>query len=233
MAKANQMKKIGPLETIEIPGKIGGPCIVMMHGYGADARDLVPLANVISAPSGTTWLFPNGPLKVPLSPHMFGQAWFPIDLAAYETARQNGTHLDYAKATPSGIKQMRENVFSMLESKNIPISKTVFAGFSQGAMLATSLSLYAPIAPLGLVIMSGVLLDEKNWSEKAKTRKGFSYFQSHGTHDDILPIEGAQKLETTLTGAGLKGKLQIFDGAHEIPQEVIHGINNYMKSLPW
>jgi phospholipase/carboxylesterase len=231
MARPNQMKKIGTLDVIEIPGNAGSPCIVMMHGYGADARDLVSLSNVIKVPAGTTWLFPNGPLKVPIGPGIFGQGWFPIELEALELARASGTHRDYSNATPPGIKQMRESIFNMLKVQNIAMEKVIFAGFSQGAMLATSLALYAPVSPLGLIILSGSILDEKTWTEKAKGRAGMTFYQSHGSMDDLLSLGGAEKLEHVLLSAGLKGKLQIFTGGHEIPQEVIHGVNNYLKPL--
>ncbi|MDZ4676755.1 MAG: esterase [Oligoflexia bacterium] len=232
MARPSKMRKIGSLEVIEIPGQPKSPCIVFFHGYGADATDLVPLANVISAPPGTTWLFPNGTMEVELGPHFSARAWFPIDIEALDRARAEGTHRDLSNTTPPGIKQAREKVFEMLKTLNIPLSQVIFGGFSQGAMLATALTLYAPEPPKGLIIMSGALLDGKIWAEKAKNRTGLSFYQSHGTRDDLLGLQGAQALEKTLLDAGLKGKLQTFSGGHEIPQEVLHGVNNYLRGLP-
>jgi phospholipase/carboxylesterase len=231
MARPSKMRKIGSLDVIEIPGVPQAPCIIFFHGYGADATDLVPLANVISAPQGTTWLFPNGTMEVPLGPHFSARGWFPIDIEALERARLEGTHRDLSNTTPPGMKQTREKVFDMLNTLKIPVSNVIFGGFSQGAMLATALTLFSPQPPKGLIIMSGALLDSKVWAEKAKARAGLSFYQSHGLHDDILGVQGAYALEKTLSEAGLKGKLQTFSGGHEIPQEVIHGINNYLRGI--
>src|SRR4051812_25395925 len=147
MARPLPMKKIGPMEAIEIPGQPGGPCYVVFHGYGADASDLVPLANVIWAPPGTTWFFPNGNLKVPIGPHVYGRGWFELDIEALEEARRTGTHRDLTNYTPPGLKRLRDAVNEMLKSRDILMSQTVFGGFSQGAMLATSLALHAQESP--------------------------------------------------------------------------------------
>lgn len=231
LMRSLKMKRIGALDAIEIPGQPGGHLMVICHGYGADASDLVPLANVWSVPQGTTWLFPNGPIEVPLGPHMTGRAWFDIDVEALEQARKMGTHRDLSNATPSGMKQAREKLIAMVEATKIPWSKVILGGFSQGAMLATMTSFYAPENPKGLIILSGALLDQNTWKEKAKARAGLPYYQSHGTFDDLLALDGAQKLEKVLRDAGLKGALQTFEGAHEIPQDVIAGVNQFLKKL--
>ena len=41
-----------------------GPVVMLLHGFGAPGDDLVPLADVIEAPRGTRWLFPEGPLPL-------------------------------------------------------------------------------------------------------------------------------------------------------------------------
>jgi phospholipase/carboxylesterase len=231
MARPEKIRRIGSLDVIEIPGQPAAPCVVFFHGYGADATDLVPLANVISTPPGTRWLFPNGTLQIPLGPHFYGRAWFPIDIEALERARMEGTHRDLSGHTPPGMKKLREQFNEMLAALKIPISQVVLGGFSQGAMLATYLAVTAGESPKGLIIMSGNLVDEPILKEKARNRAGLSFYQSHGEHDDLLGIDGARRLEKILNEAGLSGKLQSFSGGHEIPQEVIHGINNYLRGV--
>jgi phospholipase/carboxylesterase len=230
MSKARPLRKIGPLEAIEVPGIPGGYCVVMLHGYGADATDLVSLSQLLSAPPGTTWLFPNGPMKIS-GGGIFGRAWFPIDVAKLEEEMAQGIHMDMAKHTPPGLKAAREQVTQMLSEMKIPPAKTVFAGFSQGAMVATDLALKAAENPLGLVILSGNLINEDVWKQRATARAGLHFFQSHGLSDPILGFEFAQRLEKLLVGAGLKGQLLEFPGGHEIPQDVIYGLNAYFKQI--
>jgi phospholipase/carboxylesterase len=153
-------KKIANLEFIEKPGQPGGPCIVFFHGYGADASDLASLSSMIQTPKGTTWLFPEGVLDIQLGSHFTGRAWFPIDMVAIEKARLEGKHRDLSKETPPGLKKIKEQFFEVLSQLKIPIENVILGGFSQGTMLTTYLTLNAPAAPKGLIVMSGALLDE-------------------------------------------------------------------------
>jgi phospholipase/carboxylesterase len=82
-----------------------------------------------------------------------------------------------------------------------------------------------------LVILSGALLNRDLWIEKAKSKKGIPFFQSHGVVDTVIGINQARDLEKVLTAAGLTGQLQEFDGGHEIPQEVIFELNRFLKKV--
>jgi predicted esterase len=44
---------------------------------------------------------------------------------------------------------------------------------------------------------------------------------SHGTHDPILPFEGAERLAAALTDGGLEVDFVRFRGQHEIPPVVL------------
>jgi len=224
-----KMKRYGSVEALEIPGETGGPCVIVFHGFGADATDLYSLGSVIKGPPGTTWIFPNGIQAAEFQGGTYGRAWFPIDVEALEAARAAGTHSDFSQATPPGMKKAREAALSMIDALRRPYSKIVLAGFSQGAMLATDLALRAPEKPAGLIILSGALLDEKLWTEKAKAKPGMTFYQSHGIYDELLDVENAKRLEKILVSAGWKGKLQLFNGGHEIPQEVIHQAARYVN----
>ena len=223
------MKRLGPVEVLEIPGSPTGPTVIVFHGYGADATDLYSLGSVIKGPPGTNWVFPNGILNAEFQGGNYGRAWFPLDVQALEESRATGTHRDFSQATPSGLKKAREAALEMLAATKKPLSKILLMGFSQGAMLATDMAVRAPEKLAGLVIFSGNLLDEKLWGEKAQSKPGMTFYQSHGTYDDLLSLSGAQRLEKVLTGAGWQGRLQIFNGGHEIPQEVIYQAAQYVK----
>lgn len=225
------LRKIGDLEVLEVKGEPDKPCIVMLHGYGADAFDLAPLAQVLQAPAGTTWLFPNGPLQVPIGFHITGRAWFPIDIESLERSMRSGTPREISTWTPPDFRETQKLITDMLAELQIPVHRTVFAGFSQGAMLATALTLNAKENPMGLIIMSGVLIDEAGFKRAVKTRAGLKFYQSHGKFDELLSVKGAQELEKLLVDGGLKGKLTVFPGGHEIPPEVLSGVNKYLSEL--
>ena len=110
MMKALPKRKIGNLDCIEIPGTENAPVIVVMHGYGADCLDLLPMARILETPPGTRFLFPNGPMAVPIGPHVTGRAWFEIDIEALEKARMEGTHRDLSNSTPKGMKDAKHEL---------------------------------------------------------------------------------------------------------------------------
>lgn len=226
-----KFEKIGSLDVIDIPGKQNGFCIVMMHGYGADANDLADLSHVLKTPPGTRWLIPNGPLQIPVSPFFTGRAWSPINLEEWQRALAEGRPRDLSKDRPKEFLDSQSKILEMLEIAKVNFEKTIFAGFSQGAMLATQLALVNNKKPLGLMIFSGTLINATEWETMATRLSGFNFFQCHGEHDDVLSITGAKKLEELLKRQGLVGNLQTFKGAHDIPTEALAGAQKYLNSI--
>lgn len=225
-------QRLGGLDTVVIPGTPGGPTLLMLHGYGADAWDLVPLAQALKVPPGTTWIFPNAPLEVPLGPHMSGRAWFPIDMAAIESAVMRGQHRDLSKDAPPALTHAREQLMALLTEAGATWGKTILAGFSQGAMVATASALSALRQPLGLVVLSGTLVDAESWTTAAKKHKGLPVFQSHGTRDPLLDVHAARRLHRMLEDAGLPVDYHEFVGGHEIPVQVLEKLAEWLGKLP-
>src|SRR6185437_12531546 len=76
------MKRYGKLDVVEVENG-RELCVVLFHGFGADAHDLAPLSDV-SSQIKATWIFPNAGLQVPIAPGFMGRAWFHIDVAALD-----------------------------------------------------------------------------------------------------------------------------------------------------
>jgi phospholipase/carboxylesterase len=205
--------------------------VILFHGFGADAYDLRSLSEVLDSGKATRWLFPNGPLSVPIGPGWMGRAWWTIDVNRLQTAMMKGESVDLSNERPQMIDQVVEKCFTMIEGLNTPWSRIVLGGFSQGSMLATELALKAPESPKALIVLSGNLINQDEVKKLAPSRKGLPFFMSHGQQDQVLPAKGAQKLEGIFSNAGLKGKLHLFQGGHEIPTEVIYKLNSFLKEI--
>ena len=229
---------IAGLDAIEVfgPGDatvgVGeGPVVVVLHGYGADMNDLAPLWQVLGGPPGTRWIFPNGPIRVPLGPHWHGQAWFPIDLEALERAMQSGGTRDLSGVAPTELGASREAVMRLIATVKRPLSQVVLAGFSQGAMLATEVTLHLPQNPAALLLWSGSLLQEAVWRPLAAQRRGLRFVQSHGRGDPLLAFTAAERLHAMLLEGGLQGTFVPFNGGHEIPEPAIAACRKLLASL--
>lgn len=220
--------KLGPLEALVVDGTHGGPCVVLCHGFGANAFDLLPLASTVKARPGTTWIFPQAPLTFTLGPGMQGRAWFP--LVAEELARlvASGKNVTFADVVPPGLAPARLQLEELISTLDRSSDLVTVGGFSQGAMVATDLFLSAPNAYAGLVILSGTLIAKDEWSKKAPARSGCQFLQSHGTMDPVLPFDNAQRLEALLRDSGMSGEFISFAGGHEIPQGVLKRLGQYL-----
>jgi len=223
-----QQRKIGELEVVELPGDPSIGAIVLLHGYGADAFDLSPLNEVYKGP---TWIFPQAPLQIQFSAGYTGQAWFPIKMELLMRALREDRLDEIPDAFPPEIEQACSWVEEMLDRLDIPRSKVILGGFSQGAVLALETA-FKSIKPCGgLLIFSGTLIHEKNWRELAPLHANTPFFQSHGSTDALLPIKKAEELEKLLINSGLKGTLHKFHGGHEIPRSIHLKLAAFLEQL--
>jgi phospholipase/carboxylesterase len=229
------MRKIGNIKCVEAAGpqfeNQEPSLIILFHGYGADAYDLQTLSDVLVPTWSADFLFPQGPMEVPIGPGWTGRAWWPIDMMAIQEAASRGETRDLSKDNPEGFKKIRPQILEFIEKTGIPWNRIVLGGFSQGAMLATDLFLRAPVAPRGLLILSGNLVCSDEWKTLAPNRAGAKFFQSHGQQDMVLGHKGAARLETMLNQAGIKGRLHSFQGGHEIPMDILLKANEFLKTI--
>ncbi|PJZ83221.1 alpha/beta hydrolase [Leptospira harrisiae] len=227
----NELESLGPLEVLRVKGDSDAPTVVMFHGYGASAFDLYPIHEVLVTDQKFNWVFPHGHLSVPLMPGYSGRAWFPIDTVALEEAIRKNDFRNFADKDPEGMDVARQAAYLMLDALGVPWNQLILGGFSQGAMLATDLTLRTEEISKGLMILSGALVNESLWNELAPKKSILRFFQSHGEFDPILGYANAKKLEKLLRNAGLLGEFIAFNGGHEIPAPVIQGISRYLNSL--
>jgi phospholipase/carboxylesterase len=225
---APRLAKLGGLDVIELKnGSAHDLTVVCLHGYGADMRDLAPLAQEIPVSRPLRWVFPDAPGRLEWG----GKAWWPIDVAAFEAAQRGGKPRDLSAGEPAGLAEAREALLGLLKELGAPTDKLVLMGFSQGSMLAVDLALRLPVAPAGVAILSGTLVDVGSVRALAPKKKGLRFFQSHGSVDPILGFAQALALEKELLGAGWDGRLQRFEGGHAIPGEVLDALGAWMDGL--
>lgn len=224
------LKKLGPLEVLDF-GPENAPTVVMFHGFGADAYDLSSLRTEIRTAKPLRWIFPQGPLTVPIGPGYTGRAWFNIDMNEHERAAREETHVDYSKKTTERMNSSKQKALEMLKALNVAPENLIFGGFSQGSMLALELVLEFPVAPRGLILYSGTLVDEVGTRARAKLKPNFPFFQSHGEYDQILGFQGAVNLEAALTESGWDGALLAFGGGHELPPVVLRESSSYLQKI--
>ncbi|HEX2864611.1 MAG TPA: VOC family protein, partial [Deinococcales bacterium] len=108
---------------------------VLVHGRGANAEDMLGLANAIQAP-GYAFLLPEAS----------GGAWYPRSFLA--PLEENEPYL-------SSALLMLEDVLFELDRQGIPRENVVLGGFSQGACLALEFAARNPRRYGGVFALSG------------------------------------------------------------------------------
>lgn len=227
-----EMKKrtAAGLNVVEVPGDPDGATVLLFHGYGADAYDLVSLSQIYKGSPRPTWFFPNGPMKVTIAPGYEGHAWFPVSISKLQKAARMGNDADLVDAFPTEFIAARRLGEQLITELEITPSKLFIGGFSQGGVLATEIALHAASHFAGLLILSGTLINEKEWRRVAPSKAELPFFQSHGEYDSILPISRARDLSALLTEAGLKGHFYSFPGGHEIPHSLFPLMRQFFSS---
>ncbi len=202
------------LESITIAPKNGQTpknLIVMLHGWGANAEDLAPLATPTDLPN-CGFVFPNAPFPYPYSPT--GRAWYDLRV---ENMYQ-------------GLKETRQIltdwILSLEASTGVPLSHTILSGFSQGAAMTLDVGLNLPLA--GLVAMSGYLHSDINTPKQSSFPPTLIM---HGTKDRVVPLQAAVKARETLELLAVTVQYQEFDAEHEINIEMLGVLRKFILNI--
>ncbi len=187
------------------------PLVVMLHGYGADMRDLASLSPAID-PQGYIYACPNAPLPVEIGPNMYGFSWTP--------PREEATEEDIAKAE----KTLDDFFMEVMIEHRAPMGKAALLGFSQGGSMAYRRGLKMPQMFSGLVALSTWLPDDAQ--EGLPEERSIPIFIGHGTHDRV-DISRARDAHRFLTQAGYKAEFHEYPMGHEINQQEINDM------IPW
>jgi phospholipase/carboxylesterase len=216
-----------------------GPVVVLFHGYGAPGDDLVGLHRGLQVDGAVRFVFPEAPhaLAGGFDFSAFGmgapRAWWHIDLAALEEAIATGAQRNLRHEIPEGLADARERAVSLLDAIRVEMqpSHVILGGFSQGAMLATSLTLETEQPVDGLVCFSGTYLAEEVWKPRMAARAGLPALLTHGTHDPLLPHALAEQLWQDLVAAGVEARFVSFRGQHQIPPVALSAFEQLLRSV--
>ena len=211
--------------------------VVLCHGFGAPGDDLVGIADelLVAEPAlkDTVFVFPAAPIQ--MDPVYDSRAWWPIDMEKLQLLMMQGEFRDMKKESPERLpicRAMIDRVIEQIRERyGLSNSQIVVGGFSQGSMLTTDVMLNSAEPLGGLVIWSGTLLNESDWTLAAKQQSKVPIVQSHGTLDPILPFSGADALRQMLVEHGFDVEFLQFAGQHQISSDAFHAARKLMAKV--
>lgn len=204
------------------------PTILILHGYGANARDLATIADIAEFEAlNFNWIFLEAPLSPPELQLFNGKAWFDVDIAYFQNLVKENKFDEYYARTPENISYLHDSIEIFLKKKSIGEDQLIIGGFSQGAMVATDYLYEKKLRPMALIHLSGTVIREELW--KSQTLEDLKIFQSHGRYDEVLPVQGAMHFKEIAKSKD--HKLHIFEGGHELPPQILFQLYNFLKPL--
>lgn len=207
----SNLKSKMTLEAISLPPASGQSptyLLVTLHGWGADARDLAPLAPAFNLPDWQ-FLFPNAPFPHPQVP--WGKAWYDLETSQYQ-------------GLPASRQLLHDWLLSLEAQTGVPLSRTALCGFSQGGAMALDVGLSLPLA--GLCSLSGYLHAKPQLTASPLP----PVLIAHGKQDPVVPLQAAQQAREELAASGVTVQYHEFEMGHEILPEEIGIVRNFLTA---
>ena len=181
--------------------------LIMIHGRGADARDILGIASHLNVQEYALF-----------APEATNNTWYPYSFMA--PTEQNGSWLS------SALDLVKETVDTATE-KGISAENIYFLGFSQGACLALEFVARNAKKYGGVVALTGGLIgdriDQENYSGNFN---GTPIFMGTGNPDPHVPIERVKESAKILEKMNAKVHLKVYEGkAHSVSQDEIDEAN--------
>ena len=193
------------------------PLLILLHGYGSNKEDLFSFAEEL--PDELLIISAQAPYEMGYG----GYAWYAINFddvkGKFSDLKQAKTSLDIVAIFIDEIKQ---------KYKTDP-DKTFLLGFSQGAILSYSLSFFYPNKVQNIIALSGYINTEllpKEISKEIQT----SYYCSHGSVDQVLPIEWARKSKPFLDNLGLQNVYSEYPVGHGVAPQNFYSFKTWIEA---
>tara|TARA_B100000886_G_scaffold89816_1_gene59193 strand:- start:30 stop:647 length:618 start_codon:yes stop_codon:yes gene_type:complete len=197
-------------EFVSISSQTATHRIILMHGWGADADDLLSLGNEIKEKINLDLEVIS--LRAPgLHPSGQGRQWYGL-----YPHNWNEAEVEVNKLLVT-LKKFDNN--------RIPLRKTILLGFSQGAAMAIDTGFRLNF---GLIVAcSGY--PHPNW---LLGKECPPLIVSHGLFDNVVPIEASRIIYEKVKNKSSKFcELIEFDGFHQIDSNLIDFINSKISNF--
>jgi phospholipase/carboxylesterase len=195
------------------------PLLLLLHGYGSNEEDLFSFASelpdhyyVISA-------------RAPYDMQYGSYAWYAIN---FDASENKFSDLNQARNS-------RELIANFIDELviNYPIDthNVTLIGFSQGCILSYAVGVSYPEKVQRVVAMSGYFN-----SEIAKTGfetndfSNLQLFASHGTVDQVVPVDWARKAKPILDSLGIKNIYKEYPIGHGISPQNFFDFKNWLEA---
>lgn len=198
--------------------------LIWLHGLGASSDDFSPMAKVLKLDDSIAmhYVFPDAPVR-PVSANGGAPmpAWYDLEIHGIER-----------KANLDDLAESRHNVIAKIEelmSSGISSERIIVAGFSQGGAVTYDVLFHCPY-PLGAVMPMSTYIADSSGLTQAKFKQT-PIWVSHGTQDDVVPMELAERAMTELKQAGFAPTMSEYQMAHNVCPSQVKDIQAFINQV--
>jgi len=192
------------------------PLVIMLHGYGSDENDLFSFASEFSKQ-----LFIVS-VKAPYALQPYGNAWYAINFEA-----DRGKWNDNEQAIESRDK-IANFIDEVCHEYPVDSNNVTLLGFSQGTILGYAVALTYPKKIKNVIALSGYINTEILPEQLDKEDyKNLNFYCSHGSVDQVIPVEWARQTPAFLESLHIKYKYSEFPVGHGVAPQ------NFFEFKDW
>ena len=193
------------------------PLLLLLHGYGSNEEDLFSFATelpdeyyIVSA-------------RAPYNMQYGAYAWYAINFDADENKFSDH---EQAKISRDLIAQF---IDELIQTYPIDPTYVTLVGFSQGSILSYAIALSHPDKVQRVVALSGYVSEpilEENYLRNDLSK--LKIFHSHGTVDQVIPVEWARKTKPFLEKLGINTTYKEYPVGHGVAPQNFYDFKNWL-----
>jgi predicted esterase len=202
-----------PVLTAGAPVESAAGAVILVHGRGANAADILGLAQAIDRPA---FAF--------LAPDAAGHAWYPHPFTAPRSINQ-----PWLGSALSLIGRLIADI----AGKNMPAERIVLLGFSQGACLSLEYAARNPRRYGGVVALSGGLIgDVVTGGDYPGSLAGTPAFLGCSDMDPFIPLARVQESSAIMRKLECEVTERIYRGAgHTVVADEIEAVQRILDRI--
>ncbi|WP_396596630.1 alpha/beta hydrolase [Dokdonia sp. R86516] len=194
------------------------PLIILLHGYGSNEEDLFSFAEEIPE----EYFIVSA--KAPIAMQPYGNAWYHITIDA-----------DGVKTSDNeGARKSRDIIAKFIDEivaeYDVDKHNVTLLGFSQGTILSYAVALTYPEKVKNVIGLSGYINEEIIDLKSNPSYAHLNIYNSHGTVDQVIPIDAARQTPGYLKNIGIESTLSEFPVGHGVHPTNFYEFKEWLQS---
>lgn len=193
------------------------PLLLLLHGYGSNEEDLFSFSRELPEEYYVV------SVRAPYDLQFGSYAWYAINFDADENKFSDHEQAKKSRDLIANfITELTDNY--AIDSDNITL-----VGFSQGTILSYAVALSYPEKIKRVGALSGYLnLDIVKENYQNSDFSKMKMFISHGTVDQVIPVDWARKASPILTDLGIENVYKEYPIGHGVAQQNFYDFKNWL-----